>query len=87
MSKGEYVFTNCGGFGAGGLGVLTRRGNIITLQHNALDRRLLARIDGGVNKGVASLQMPALGVTFTISDRNTLNNACSCGASGGIAIR
>lgn len=78
-TTGDYQFTDCGGFTLGGTGVLTKRGGIITLQQNGPDRRLLARIDGGVNKGTAVLQLLSLGTTFTVTDRNTLNNTCSCG--------
>jgi uncharacterized delta-60 repeat protein len=78
-TTGNYQFTNCSGFTLGGTGAVTRKGNIITLQQNGPDRRLLARIDGGVNKGTASLQVFSQGTTFTITDRNTLNNTCSCG--------
>jgi uncharacterized delta-60 repeat protein len=80
-TTGEYQFTNCSGFTLGGTGAITKRGSMITLQHNGTDRRLLARIDGGVNKGTASLQALAQGTTFTITDRNTLNNTCSCGGA------
>jgi len=86
-TTGEYQFTNCSGFTLGGTGVITTKGSTITLQHNGTDRRLLARVDGGVNKGTASLQVFSLGATFTITDRNTLNNTCSCGASGGVVLR
>jgi uncharacterized delta-60 repeat protein len=77
-TTGDYQFTNCTGFTLGGTGVISTRGSIITLQQNGPDRRVLARIDGGVNKGTASVQILSLGTTFTITDRNTLNNTCSC---------
>jgi uncharacterized delta-60 repeat protein len=79
-TTGEYLFTNCSGVTLGGTGVISSRGSIITLQQDGPDRRVLARIDGGVNKGTASVQVFSLGTTFTITDRNTLNNTCSCGA-------
>lgn len=77
-ATGDYLFTNCSGFTLGGIGTITRRGSTITLQQNGPDRRVLAKIDGGVNKGTASVQVFATGATFTITDRNTLNNTCSC---------
>jgi uncharacterized delta-60 repeat protein len=86
-NTGDYQFTNCSGFTLGGTAVITRKGSMTTLQQNGVDRRLLARIDGGVNKGTASLQVLSQGTTFTITDRNTLNNTCSCGAPGGIVLR
>lgn len=79
-TTGDYQFTNCSGLTLGGTGFITRRGNTITLQQNGPDRRVLARIDGGVNKGTASVQVFSQGTTFTVTDRNTLNNTCSCGA-------
>lgn len=77
-TTGEYQFTNCNGFTLGGTGVLTKRGGIITLQHNGPDRRVLAKSDGAANKGTVSVQVFSGGTTFTIKDRNTLNNNCSC---------
>jgi uncharacterized delta-60 repeat protein len=79
-STGDYLFTNCSGLTLGGTGVISSRGSIITLQQNGPDRRVLAKIDGSVNKGTASVQVFSRGTTFTITDRNTLNNTCSCGA-------
>jgi hypothetical protein len=76
---GEYQFTKCAGAVViGGTGNLIRKGSIIDLQHYAGDRRVIARIDGAVNKGTASIQVFSQGVTFTIMDRNTANNTCSC---------
>ena len=77
-TTGDYQFTNCSGLTLGGTGVISSRGSIITLQQNGPDRRVLAKIDGSVYKGTASVQILSLGTTFTITDRNTLNNTCSC---------
>jgi uncharacterized delta-60 repeat protein len=79
-TTGNYQFTNCSGFTLSGTGTLIKRGGIITLQHYAIDRRVLARIDGGANKGTATIQVLSLGTTFTITDRNTANNTCACTA-------
>jgi hypothetical protein len=78
-TTGEYRFTNCSGFTLGGTGSLTKRGGFITLQHNAADRRVLARIDTTVNKGIAIIQLRSQG-TFIITDKNTTNNTCACTA-------
>lgn len=78
--SGDYQFTNCIGVTIGGTGVISRRGSTITLQQNGPDRRVLVQIDGGVNKGTASVQLLSQRTTFTITDRNTLNNTCSCEA-------
>jgi hypothetical protein len=78
-SNGDYRLTRCrDNLVIGGRGELTRRANVITLQHNASDRRVLARIDGAANKGTASIQAPSQGLMLSIIDRNTTNNSCSC---------
>jgi hypothetical protein len=77
-TTGGYEFTNCSGFTLSGTGVLTRRGSTITLQQYAGDRRLLARIDGGVNRATAYIQ--AQGMTFSITDRNIADDTCACAA-------
>lgn len=79
-TTGDYQFTNCSGITLGGTGVINRRGGIVTLQQYGPDRRVLARIDSGVNRGTASVQILSTATTFTVTDRNTLNNTCSCGA-------
>jgi uncharacterized delta-60 repeat protein len=82
-TTGEYQFTNCSGLTLLGTGSITRRGNIVTLQHTGPDRRVLAKIDTGAHKGTASVQFLSPRRLFTITDRNTLNNTCSCGAASG----
>ena len=77
-NTGDYLFTNCSGFTLSGTGSLIKKGSIMTLQHYAADRRIVARIDMSVNKGTASIQVFPQGTTFTITDRNTANNTCAC---------
>jgi beta-propeller repeat-containing protein len=77
-TSGEYQFTNCAGVTITGVGTLRRRGDQITLEHNAGDRRVVASIDSAVNKGSAAIQSFSQGRTFTITDRNTANNTCNC---------
>ena len=79
-TTGDYQFSNCSGFTLSGTGTLIKRGSIITLQHYASDRRVLARIDTSVNKATASIQLFSPSATFTITDRNTANNTCACAA-------
>jgi hypothetical protein len=43
------LFTNCSGLSIGGTGILTARGNQITLQTNVSDHRVIARIDTSAN--------------------------------------
>jgi hypothetical protein len=76
-TTGAYQFTNCSGFTLGGTGTLVVRGGSLTLQDNRGDRRVLARIDSGVNRGTASIQVTGQ-QPFTITDRNTSNNVCAC---------
>ncbi|HKP12796.1 MAG TPA: hypothetical protein VJZ91_11815, partial [Blastocatellia bacterium] len=66
-STGQYVFTNCGGVTLGGIGTIMRRGNVITLQHNAADRRVQAAIDLGTHRASATLQLLTNGKTFSIT--------------------
>ena len=78
-TTGEYLFTRCGtGFMLGGTGTVTIKGSIVTLQHNAADRKVLAQIDNAMKNGKASVQVFSLGTTFTITDRNTTNDTCAC---------
>ena len=77
-TTGDYQFTNCSGFTLTGIGSLIRRGGVITLQHYASDRRILAKIDTGVSKGTVLIQLFSPSTTFTITDRNTSNNSCAC---------
>ena len=75
---GEYQFDDCSGITLTGKGSSNKKGSIITLQHYAADRRLLARIDTTANKGSASIQIFSLGRSFTILDRDTGNSTCTC---------
>jgi hypothetical protein len=79
-TTGDYQFTSCSGFTLTGTGSLIKKGSTITLQHNAADRRVLAKIDASVNKATASIQALSQGMTFNIMDRNTANNTCTCAA-------
>jgi uncharacterized delta-60 repeat protein len=77
-TTGEYLFSNCGGVTLGGTGTVMRRGNVITLQHNTADRRVLASVDINAHRATASVQSFASGRMFSITDRNTTNNTCAC---------
>ena len=78
-TTGDYQFSACGiGFVIGGTGTLTKRGDILTLQAFGSNSRVLARIDGSVNRATASVQVFSPARTFTITDRDTRNNSCSC---------
>lgn len=75
---GNYQFTNCSGVTLDGIGSLVKRGGIITLQDYSGGHRVLATIDRGVNRATASIQTQ--GMIFTITDRNTANDMCTCAA-------
>jgi hypothetical protein len=75
-TTGDYKFKKCDtGFTLTGVGTITSRGSIYTLQHNPSDRRVTANWTVG-SSGTASLQLPP-GTTFiTITDSNITNNNC-----------
>ncbi len=75
-STGDYIFS-CAGDVVTGRGRMTIKGNSFTLQHNAADRRVLIKVDGGVHKGTASLQTPPGVIKCSIVDKNTQDNTCN----------
>lgn len=77
-TTGDYRFTNCQGSTIGGPGTITKRGCLITLEVNGPDRRILARIDTCNKSGTATVQVFSPTRTFSILDRNTSNNSCTC---------
>jgi len=78
--SGDYLYLRCGadGFTLIGRGIARVHGSIFTLEHNASDRRVIAKIDDSAKKGTASVQLFALGNTFIVTDRNIADNTCSC---------
>ncbi|HEY7547312.1 MAG TPA: HYR domain-containing protein, partial [Blastocatellia bacterium] len=80
-STGDYRFCYAGGT-LTGRGTATRRGNTFTLVDSRSDRRVQATMDASMRRGSASLQSPPGQTRCTISDRDTSNNKCSCGAGG-----
>jgi hypothetical protein len=79
-TTGDYQFTKCGpgGFTLNRTGTVRVRGSIVTLQQNGPDVRVSASVDNAAHKGTASIQVFSTGTTFTITDRNTTNNTCTC---------
>ncbi|MFP5265482.1 MAG: hypothetical protein ACLGJB_26645 [Blastocatellia bacterium] len=75
---GAYRFC-CGGTTFSGTGTVTTKGSVITLSHNAPDRRVMGQVDLSVASGKASLQSPPGSILCTIRDSNTGNNSCACG--------
>src|SRR5262249_14500663 len=76
-TTGAYTFC-CGGVTYTGTGKVTKSGGIIVLDHNPSDRRGHATIDSATHTGSASLQSPPGKQRSTVTDRNTLNNTCTC---------
>jgi hypothetical protein len=64
----------CNGTTFTGVGKATRQGCVYTLDGNAVDRRVLGRVDKAVHAGSGSLQAPPGTTRCTITDRNTLND-------------
>jgi hypothetical protein len=61
-----------------GVGLVMKQGCSATLQHNTPQRRVMASLDGGTNKGNATYQSPPGTVKATIIDKNVLNNSSLC---------
>jgi hypothetical protein len=64
-----------------GVGLVSKKGCVLTIQHNAPDRRVLIQAEFTSRKGTASLQYPAGTTRGTITDRDLSNNSCTCTAS------
>jgi len=77
LISGDYQFC-CNGVTYTGRGLVTARGCVYTLQHNAPDRRVLATVDFSVKKGTASIQAPVGVVKCTLTDRDVTNNTQTC---------
>lgn len=75
VQNGQYRFC-CGGVVYTGTGTVTTKGCLVTITHNAPDRRVQISSDG--NTGNASLQSPPGTTRCVIQDRNVRNNGCVC---------
>jgi hypothetical protein len=76
-TTGQYRFC-CGGNAYTGIGTVTVKGNLVTVQHNNTNRRVLIKVDRGINQGTASLQSPPGTIVCSIRDTNLTNNSCIC---------
>ncbi|HEX6182864.1 MAG TPA: hypothetical protein VFZ44_03060 [Pyrinomonadaceae bacterium] len=65
-----------GGFNLTGIGKPAMKGCIITLSHNAPDRRVFARLDVCTKTGSGEVQPSEPKANFSITDANTADNAC-----------
>lgn len=78
LTTGDYQFSDCSGFVLGGKATVIKKSSTITLQHISSDRRLQVTIDTINQRATASLQVLSRGKSFSITDRNMLNNICAC---------
>jgi hypothetical protein len=81
-TTGDYAFCCASGVTVSGKGIVSKQGNIYSLQQGSVetDRRLTVKVDQGLGRGTATLQSPPGRTVCTISDRNTKNNTCVCGS-------
>lgn len=63
-----------------GTGKPAMKGCIITLSHNAPDRRVFAKLDTCTKTGEASVETPSTKTTVKVTDQNTANNSCPSSA-------
>ncbi|HEX8248143.1 MAG TPA: hypothetical protein VF599_08235 [Pyrinomonadaceae bacterium] len=75
--NGDYTFC-AGGKTYTGTGSVTKMGKVITLEHNAADRRLAASVNTGTRTGSGLIQSPVGKTVGSISDRNTADSSCQC---------
>ena len=75
-TTGDYQFTNCAGITITGTGSVTQRGSLVSLDHSAVDRRVMVRVTG--IRATASVQLFSPRRTFNIADTNIANNTCGC---------
>jgi hypothetical protein len=61
-----------------GVGTVTNRAGVITVEQNTPTRRVLIKLDRAMRQGTASLSSPPGQVLCTIRDTNILNNTCVC---------
>jgi hypothetical protein len=76
---GAYQFC-CNGLAYIGVGSVTQKGSLLTLEHNGSTVRVHARVDKAVNTATGSIQQPPGTSKCSINDRNIANNSCDCTA-------
>ncbi|MGA9769668.1 MAG: SBBP repeat-containing protein [Blastocatellia bacterium] len=78
-NTGEYKFSNCRKrFTLTGRGTVTTKFCKVELRASAPGHTVTASANTCVHNGSASVQVSAQRQTFTINDKNTTNNNCSC---------
>ena len=79
---GDYIFCCCT-FQLSGTGTVKKKGGTWSLTHTPPDRRLQVTLDILQHRGTANLQFPVGTQVCSIQDRDTRNNSCQCGVTGG----
>jgi hypothetical protein len=74
---GAYRFC-CNGQSYTGVGTITKKGLVTTLEHNVPNRRVYAKVDKSTNLGTGNIQQPPGSNLCTITDRDIRNNSCNC---------
>lgn len=77
-ATGAFQFTSCTGLTFTGTGTVITKGCTLSLSANLPTLRVTAIVDTCVGRGSAGVQSLSTGRVFTIIDRNTTNNTCSC---------
>jgi hypothetical protein len=79
---GRYILC-CGGTSFTGVGKVSKQGAGFQLEHNAVDRRLVASLSGAsaTARGTASMQLTG-GRTCTLADKDVRNDSSVCGNNG-----
>jgi subtilisin-like proprotein convertase family protein len=75
--SGAYSFC-CNGTVLTGVATVKKKGLTFTLEHNALDRKVLIKLDAATGKGTATAQILPGGAVCTITDSTTANDSCTC---------
>ncbi len=76
-AAGDYIFTQPNGATIDGKGTLAKKGCILTLTDNRLDRRVMGRLDSCENKGNATIELDSPKAKFNVTDKNTTDNTCA----------
>jgi uncharacterized delta-60 repeat protein len=78
-TTGEYQFINCGSLSFAGTGNVQIHGCTVVLRDSRPDRRVLVQLNTCAMRGTASIQvLSPQRARFSILDRDTTNNTCSC---------
>ena len=76
-TTGDYQFC-CGGNSYTGSGSVSIKGNLVTVEQNKTNRRVIIKVDKGLKQGTASYASPPGSILCQIRDTNITNNSCAC---------